>query len=276
LAREVKMLQQMRHPNVIKLVDVYVAQEALQIIMELAEGGELFEEIVARKNFSEKDAKEIIKKVLEGVSYIHSMGIVHRDLKPENLIWMDDPATGKTTLKIIDFGFAQNSHEKNLKKNTSVGTLGYKAPEIMKSQPFSTKADMWSIGVITYILLCGFPPFFSCEEYKDVGMLMNAPLWIFFNEQTDELVSAIKNGDYSFPEVFWEKISPEAKDFVSVLLKVNTEERASAAEALEHPWIKSSAEKGEIPLTNSIEIMKKYQQVVRASHFMSKSSLSET
>jgi len=247
---------------VIRLVDVYATEESLQIIMELAEGGELFEEIVVRKNFSEKDAKEIITKVLEGIAYIHGLGIVHRDLKPENLIWTEDLSlpTNKMNLKIIDFGFARNCDENNL-QNSPAGTLGYKAPEIMKSEPFSTKADMWSIGVITYILLCGFPPFFSCEEYKDVGMLMNAPFWIFFNEQTDELVSAIKTGNFSFPEVFWKKISAEAKDFVASLLKVNPDERMSAADGLKHRWIKSQ---NETKAMTNLEIMKKYQQVVRA------------
>jgi len=219
---------------------------------------ELFEEIVNRRSFTENDAKEVIRNIIEGVAYIHNLGIVHRDLKPENVIWMENPETHQITLKIIDFGFARNCNEEQL-QNTPAGTLGYKAPEILNLEPYTTKADMWSIGVITYILLCGFPPFFSCEEYKDTGMLLNAPFWVFFNEQTDELLTAIKTGDYSFPEAFWSKISNAAKDFISRLLKVDQNDRMTAEEALNHEWFKSDDDN--MIGDSSLPLMQKFQKV---------------
>eukprot|EP01124_Arcella_intermedia_P033787 TRINITY_DN8209_c0_g1_i1.p1 TRINITY_DN8209_c0_g1~~TRINITY_DN8209_c0_g1_i1.p1 ORF type:complete len:867 (+),score=202.01 TRINITY_DN8209_c0_g1_i1:1-2601(+) len=240
LAKEIKILKTLQHPRIVRLIDVFVTIDALQIVMEFAEGVELFEEISGPgKKFTENDAKEVIRMVLEGVEYIHAQGIIHRDLKPENLIWLDDPSTGKKTLKIIDFGFARFSNE-SAKESTS-GTLGYKPPEVISPSlniPQSTKSDMWSIGVISYILLCGFPPFFSfSEDASDDWRLSSSPFWTLFNEKTDELVNSITLGTYAFPPTFWDSVSENAKDFVRNLLKVSPEQRMSAEEALKHPWM---------------------------------------
>jgi len=204
--------------------------------MELAEGTELFDEIVKRRSFSEEDAKNLIRKLLDAAAYLHDQNIIHRDLKPENIIFTQDSKTNISDIKIVDFGFARNCDELHPLR-TPAGTLGYKAPELFKTLPYTTKADMWSIGVICYILLCGFPPFFSCESYKDEDMLLNAPFWFLFNDETDSLIEAIKTGKIDFPKPFWDNISDLAKSFIKTLLVVDPANRSSAKEALQHPWI---------------------------------------
>lgn len=127
--------------------------------------------------------------------------------------------------------------------NYSLGTLGYKAPEIYQHQSYSTKTDIWSVGVIAYILLVGFPPFFSCHEWSnDYNTLMNTPFWFMFNQKTDELISNIIEGDYIFQEKFWSKISEAAKDFIRNCLKKNPLDRFSAEDALHHVWIETKAD----------------------------------
>lgn len=137
----------------------------------------------------------------------------------------------------VDFGFARFTTDQ---AGSRVGTLGYKSPEVFAGETVTSKADVWSVGVITYILLCGFPPFFSCEHYKNVEMLANAPFWFFFNDETDDLLNEIRTGQVSFPQQFWQHISLEAKDFIMSLLQVDPETRLSAAQALKHPWLTTS------------------------------------
>lgn len=174
----------------------------------------------------------MIKQVLKPLEYLHAQGIAHRDLKPENIMFVSEEDTKH--IKLLDFGFAKAVSADN-EEVSMVGTLGYKAPEIFKSEPYSTKCDMWALGVITYILLCGFPPFFSEEHYKD--MVNNAPFWFFFNDETPLLVDQIKRGVVSYPEANWSKLSPQAKAFVQSLLVVDPLKRATAKEALAHPWM---------------------------------------
>jgi serine/threonine protein kinase len=234
LAHEVGILKKCRHPNIIGLIDVFITQTHLQIVMELCEGQELFDEIVQRRTFTESDAKNIIREVLSAVKYLHEQGIAHRDIKPENIMFTKSGET--QSLKLVDFGFAQTLKDEAAYQ-TPAGTLGYKAPEIIKKEPYSTKADIWAIGVITYILLCGFPPFFSYDDYTDANMLLNAPFWYFFNEETESLFNQIKLGAVTFPEPFWKDISEDAKNFVLALLKVSPHERLTAEQALTHEWM---------------------------------------
>ena len=286
LVTEVNVLKKLSHPNIVRLIDVFITPENLQIVMELyvaplhlrapflhffgvphhfsicragqlnafcffspfnfliinilfcicddqsCEGHELFDEIVDRRTFSEVDARDLIREILEPLAYLHAQGIAHRDLKPENIMFVSEEDTKH--IKLLDFGFAK-AVTVDSTDVSMVGTLGYKAPEIFKKEPYSTKCDMWALGVIAYILLCGFPPFFSEEHYKD--MVNNAPFWFFFNDETPLLIDQIKRGSVSYPDSHWSRLSPQAKSFVQSLLLVDPAKRATAREALNHPWM---------------------------------------
>lgn len=250
IAHEVQILKDLQHPNVVGLIDVYFTDSYLQIVMELVKGTELFDVICHRKSFSEKDAKNVTQQIISGVSYLHSRGIVHRDLKPENIMCHEEP-NGLLQIKIIDFGFAKKVQQSEEKLSLSnVGTLGYKAPEIFNDQQYTPKADMWSVGIITYIMLCGFPPFVSHKDDVNVNTLMNTPFWYLINEKTEEYVKAVTSGDYSFPTHFWKHISMEARDLIKKMLVVDVNDRWSSVEALEHAWFAESDEKSK----NSIDV----------------------
>lgn len=213
---EVEIMQRIDHPNCVRLFDIYESSEKLYMAMEFLQGGELFERIVQKEKFSEHEAAEAIKQICEGLKNLHSVGVVHRDLKPENLLY--ETKEDNSRLKITDFGLAKYRTE-NLDLMTSCcGTPGYVAPEVLKHQAYDEKCDLWSLGVILYILLCGFPPFHS--------------------DNTAELYRQIKRGDYSFPDPYWTNVSDLAKDLVTKLLKVDPKERLNAEEVLAHQWVK--------------------------------------
>ena len=187
--------------------------------MERMCGGELFDRIVAKAYYNEKEARDVCKILLEAVGYCHENHVAHRDLKPENLLLLaedDDSA-----VKIADFGFAKKVKEpKSL--STQCGTPGYVAPEILEGVPYDERADMWSVGVILYILLGGYPPFIE-------------------NNQRD-LFRKIRKGDYEFHEEYWGNVSKEAKQLISQLLTVNPELRLDAEQALDNEWIRGDDE----------------------------------
>mmetsp|Transcript_27950 Transcript_27950/g.31076 ORF Transcript_27950/g.31076 Transcript_27950/m.31076 type:complete len:403 (-) Transcript_27950:110-1318(-) len=233
LRKEVVILKKLRHPHIIQLRDVYVTPTQLHIVMELAEGQELFDEICDRRAFTEEDARSVVSKILRAVDYLHKKEIAHRDIKPENILFIQNE-DGTSDLKLVDFGFAKPMSDKTA---APAGTLGYKAPEVLKNEPYQLKSDMWSIGVITYILLCGFPPFLSDKADDDCDTLENSPFWALFNEETEEFRDAVIRGEFSFPSPFWDKISDRAKRFIRRLLRVNVNKRSSAADALKQGWI---------------------------------------
>ncbi|XP_042740318.1 calcium/calmodulin-dependent protein kinase type 1G isoform X1 [Lagopus leucura] len=181
--------------------------------MQLVSGGELFDRILERGVYTEKDASVVIHQVLTAVKYLHENGIVHRDLKPENLLYLTPEENSK--IMITDFGLSKM--EQNGIMSTACGTPGYVAPEVLAQKPYSKAVDCWSIGVITYILLCGYPPFYEETESK--------------------LFEKIKEGYYEFESPFWDDISESAKDFIRHLLEKNPDTRFSCEEALRHPWI---------------------------------------
>jgi len=183
--------------------------------MELLTGGELFDRIVAKGSYSEKEASDLIKDIASAILYLHSIGIVHRDLKPENLIYLSPK--NDSPIKITDFGLAKYRSGKDMAMTTACGTPGYVAPEVLKNEPYDKAVDMWSLGVILYILLCGFPP--------------------FYHESTAQLYKQIKKGEYDFPDPYWTDISDSAKDLVRCLLCVPPKDRYTAAQVLAHPWI---------------------------------------
>lgn len=212
---EVEIMHKIKHPHCVQLHEMFESKKKLYMVMELLTGGELFDRIVAKGSYSEKEASELIKDIATAIQYLHGIGVVHRDLKPENLIYSDKSGG---IVKITDFGLAKfRSAEEAAGMNTACGTPGYVAPEVLKSEPYGKEVDMWSLGVILYILLCGFPP--------------------FYHESTAALYKQIKKGQYEFPDPYWSEISKEAKDLVSKLLTVNPKKRYKPADVLKHPWV---------------------------------------
>ncbi|KAI9020016.1 kinase-like domain-containing protein [Phycomyces nitens] len=215
LYSELDILKQVRHPHVVSMHDLYESKEAVYIVTDLASGGELFTQLLDRGSYTEKDASNLMKQVLEGLSYLHSQDIVHRDIKPENLLFKD--TTKDSSLLITDFGLSKilKTHDDILM--TACGTPGYVAPEVLLQIGHGKPVDLWSVGVITFTLLSGYTP--------------------FWGEDQAALFESIMSGRYEFDEEYWSAISESAKDFVDGLLTFKPEKRLTAEEALSHPWI---------------------------------------
>jgi len=218
LATEMEILKKVQHPNIISLKEIIDTKNCLFIVTELVTGGELFDKIVELGNFSEKDAAILVTKIVSAIDYLHDINIVHRDLKPENLLLKDPNSLHE--IKLADFGLSKIVGTKVMMQ-TACGTPGYVAPEVLNATGYDKEVDMWSIGVITYILLCGFPP--------------------FYNDSLPELFEQIMKADYDFPEEYWKDISEDAKDFIRKLLVVNSAKRLTGKEALKHRWLSGHA-----------------------------------
>jgi len=213
LRREIKIMKRVNHPNILKLFEVFEDDEEFFLVMELVLGKELFDKIVERGQYSERDASNIVRQIVAAVDYLHANGIAHRDLKPENLLSAGD--SDKEIIKIADFGFSKNFGEEKLM--TSCGSPGYVAPEVLTSESYDKSVDMWSVGVIIYILLCGYPPF-----YAD-----NAPA----------LFRKIMDVKYDFDDAVWDDVSEEAKNLIRHLLVKDPKERYTAKQCLDDPWV---------------------------------------
>eukprot|EP01083_Nonionella_stella_P012183 34572_1 len=220
---EVEILGRLDHPNIVHLVDYIFTPRHLYIVLECLSGGELFDRLQKKKRFTERMAANITKQIGSGLAYLHEKGIVHRDLKPENLIYEHDG--DDANIKISDFGLSRDTRKRALK--TSCGTPGYVAPEIIRQQPYDETVDLWALGVIIYILLCGYPPF--------VGAGVDSQQVMF---------KKIKSGKYDFPARDWAGVSSAAMDCIDCLLVLNPKDRMSAKELLEHPWIAQLSKKG--------------------------------
>jgi len=200
------------------MYESYEDLTSLYVVTEYIEGGELFGELKRRKKFNEQDCSCVIRQILEALCYCHANNLVHKDLKPENI--MVDKQGDINRIKIVDFGTAQ-TFDKDKKMTEKAGTPYYVAPEVL-NQSYNEKCDIWSAGVIMYIMLVGFPPFNGRSD--------------------DEILSAVKKGKLKFPSKYWKKHSKEAKDLISQMLVLNPDERISASEALEHPWMVTNTE----------------------------------
>jgi len=211
---EVEILQRVDHTNIVKLRQVFDTPRVFYMVMELMTGGELFDRIVEKEKYTEAEARAVLYKLATAIKYCHDMGIVHRDLKPENLLYSSKAADAE--IKVADFGLAKLLKESDMMA-TACGTPGYVAPEILQGGPYTDKVDLWSLGVITYILLCGFPP--------------------FYDENNAVLFAQIKAGAFDFPSPYWDAVSAEAKDVILKLLVVDPVRRLSADQLLAHPWV---------------------------------------
>jgi len=223
LLEEVGILQEIHHPHVMQLHGFYEDPEYYSLVTELVSGGELFDRIVEKNHYNELIARDLVKIFISTLDFLHTNGIVHRDLKPENLLLASK--NDDTNIKIADFGFAKHISDK---LNSICGTPDYLAPEIcrlldLKNIPkekrpcYDTKCDIWSAGVIVYILLGGYPP--------------------FFDDNRPRLFKKIKAGKFEFHKQYWADISSEAKDLISLMLTVDYRKRPSAKQLLQHPWL---------------------------------------
>merc|ERR1711998_622492 len=207
---ESRIMKEIDHPHVVKCFEVAETATHVFLFLELMEGGELFDKIIELGSFTESMAADLTYKLLDALNYMHSKGIVHRDLKPENML-LSSKEDG-SAVKLTDFGLSKMIDEHSALMKTPVGTPGYVAPEVLHGKPggYDEKVDVWSMGVIIYILLCGFPPFYADNDAQ--------------------LFAKIKAGNYQFLKPYWDPVSREAKDFVSKMLVTNPTERASIDE----------------------------------------------
>uniref|UniRef100_A0A673BSK1 calcium/calmodulin-dependent protein kinase n=1 Tax=Sphaeramia orbicularis TaxID=375764 RepID=A0A673BSK1_9TELE len=215
LDREARICRLLKHPNIVRLHDSISEEAHHYLIFDLVTGGELFEDIVAREYYSEADASHCIQQILEAVLHCHQMGVVHRDLKPENLL-LASKSKG-AAVKLADFGLAIEVEGDQQAWFGFAGTPGYLSPEVLRKDPYGKAVDLWACGVILYILLVGYPPFWDEDQHR--------------------LYQQIKAGAYDFPSPEWDTVTPEAKDLINKMLTINPAKRITAAEALKHPWI---------------------------------------
>ncbi|XP_074501419.1 calcium/calmodulin-dependent protein kinase type II subunit gamma isoform X23 [Sebastes fasciatus] len=215
LDREARICRLLKHPNIVRLHDSISEEGFHYLVFDLVTGGELFEDIVAREYYSEADASHCINQILESVSHIHQHDIVHRDLKPENLL-LASKMKG-AAVKLADFGLAIEVQGDQQAWFGFAGTPGYLSPEVLRKDPYGKPVDIWACGVILYILLVGYPPFWDEDQHK--------------------LYQQIKAGAYDFPSPEWDTVTPEAKNLINQMLTINPAKRITADQAIKHPWV---------------------------------------
>uniref|UniRef100_E9PSS1 non-specific serine/threonine protein kinase n=1 Tax=Rattus norvegicus TaxID=10116 RepID=E9PSS1_RAT len=219
IENEVSILRRVKHPNIIMLVEEMETTTELFLVMELVKGGDLFDAITSSTKYTERDGSAMVYNLASALRYLHGLSIVHRDIKPENLLVCEYP-DGTKSLKLGDFGLATVVEGPLY---TVCGTPTYVAPEIIAETGYGLKVDVWAAGVITYILLCGFPPFRS------------------ENNLQEDLFDQILAGKLEFPAPYWDNITDSAKELISQMLQVNVEARCTAGEILSHPWVSDDA-----------------------------------
>ncbi|XP_035482061.1 calcium/calmodulin-dependent protein kinase type II subunit beta isoform X1 [Scophthalmus maximus] len=215
LEREARICRLLKHSNIVRLHDSISEEGFHYLIFDLVTGGELFEDIVAREYYSEADASHCIQQILEAVLHCHQMGVVHRDLKPENLLLASK--CKNAAVKLADFGLAIEVQGDQQAWFGFAGTPGYLSPEVLRKEAYGKPVDIWACGVILYILLVGYPPFWDEDQHK--------------------LYQQIKAGAYDFPSPEWDTVTPEAKNLINQMLTINPAKRITAQEALKHPWV---------------------------------------
>jgi len=237
LMSEVEILREVRHPCVLDLVDFVEDKKYYYMVTDKLQGGELFDRIVRREQYGERQARDLVKVLVDTIAYLHQHHVIHRDLKPENLLLAD--GEDDSNIKLADFGLATKVVEENgvhEPLTQACGSPGYVAPEIIAFEGYGKPVDVWAIGVIVYILLCGYPP--------------------FQGEDQDQLFENIKHGRFGFDPQDWNCVSHQAKSFICDILTVDVKRRPTARALLDHPWM--TADVGDGELAPAIARLKKY------------------
>jgi calcium/calmodulin-dependent protein kinase I len=237
LRHEVEILQSLQHDNIVRLFDVFDEPKEMLLVLEYIDGGELFDRIVAKTFYNEKEARDLVFLLLSTIEHCHSKNIVHRDLKPENLLLVS--SAQDSDIKLADFGFAARVKDGEESLTMACGTPGYVAPEILNKAPHGKPSDMWSVGVIMYILLGGYPP--------------------FHDENKKKLYALIKAADFEFHEDYWSNVSDEAKDLITRLLTLDTKKRYTVQQALQHSWVtRADSELAARDLNSNLVALKRF------------------
>ena len=264
---EVEVLQMVNHANIVHLKEVFDCQKTFYMVMEEMSGGELFDRIVEKEKYTEGEARDVVDTLSVALKYCHGMGIVHRDLKPENLLYESNEPDA--LIKIADFGLAKLLNEGSTMQ-TACGTPGYVAPEILEGRMYDEAVDIWSLGVITYILYVLFLQFFFMVLYLTFFIIRLCGFPPFYDENNAALFASIKSGNFDYPSPYWDCVSDEgmantqkkercqynmlffiAKDLINKMLVVDPTKRYTAQDVLAHPWIsKCTASTVELPHFN--------------------------
>jgi serine/threonine protein kinase len=221
LEREILVMKDLRHEGLVTLKQAFQDKTNIYLVLDLLKGGELFDRIIEQESFSEEDASTITAQLLHALDYMHSKGCAHRDIKAENVLLVDKTST---KVKLADFGLANALGEAS-KFQSCVGTTDYMAPEMLESLKYSFGVDVWSLGVLTYIMLSGYPPFYGKNE----------------NEKVDKILTA----KFDFNHAVWDDVSDSAKNFICRCLSLQPKQRWNVKQLLAHPWITGKARDGE-------------------------------
>jgi calcium/calmodulin-dependent protein kinase I len=263
------LLEHGQHPNIARLYEVYISADAVSMVMELVDGGDLFDGIIngvddpnREGKLSEKFAATVVHRSCDALAFLHKKGVAHRDIKPENIMLKKDMDVNGELIKLADFGFAKLYGNQDQTMSTTCGTPEYVAPEVLKQKGYGSACDIWSMGVVLYIMLCGYAP--------------------FHNDNVQRLFQVIMRGRISFPDREWAGISETAKDLVRKMLTVDPATRITARGVLEHPWIMNNVTPGpetpdtadDSPLPIAVENMRsfsakrKFKAIVRKQIFL--------
>jgi len=246
LQREIKVMKELDHPNICKLLATFEQDRTMYFIMELCEGGEVFDRIIENGFITEAVCADIISQVAAALAYVHARGIAHRDIKPENVVFCSQDRND-THIKVIDWGLAMDFLEKPM--TDAVGSFTYAAPEVIESQDiksYTAACDLWSLGVLTYVMLCGKPPFWGTQRQH---------------------LSSARSEKYPISGGPWDEMNPHAIDFVKGLLKAKASDRTPVSTACNHPWFTSAKQKDAVSKDHSMEVLKNLKNFGDATTF---------